>query len=144
MYPYTFYCVLLFCCTRALSAEIPDDLLDKPILECLEKTNMDKLFFKNSFDKKFHLVKGDAKLAESLECLGKSKKLINEDGKLNHDNIHNHTVNILIPLTNTNGDKDQMATKVTNECINVSGDSYSDRIANLHNCIVDALAKHSK
>ncbi|KAK4883754.1 hypothetical protein RN001_000025 [Aquatica leii] len=142
MFAYTFYCALLICCTQVFSIEIPVDLLDKPTLDCLEKINVDKMVFKDFFDEHFHLVRENAKLNEFLECAGTSKNLINEDGRFNHDSIHHHTEIVLIPILNKNGDKHEIATKVTDECINVSGDTYADRITNLHDCIVDALAKH--
>ncbi|KAK4883752.1 hypothetical protein RN001_000023 [Aquatica leii] len=143
MYSYTIYCALFICCAQVFSIKIPDALYDQHTLECMEKTNIDKAFIEKSFDEKFHVVKGDAKVNEYLSCLGKTKGLINDDGKLNPTLIYDTNMNIINILVEKNEDKHDLATEVTDECINSTGDNYGDMIANLHDCVVDAFAKHN-
>ncbi|KAK4883753.1 hypothetical protein RN001_000024 [Aquatica leii] len=142
MYSYTFYCALFICCAQVFSVEIPDPLFDKDALECLEEMKLDKSFIQKSVDEKFRVGKDDTKMQEYLECLGKAKKVVKEDDKLNEASMNDHVLNVLIPLLNKSGDKNELATKVINACIHITGDSYGKRMVNLHNCAVEELAKH--
>ncbi|KAK4883751.1 hypothetical protein RN001_000022 [Aquatica leii] len=128
--------------TKVFSVEIPDNLFDKDSLECLKNLKLEKSFIEKSIDEKFHVHTDNKNMNAYLECVGKAKNVVQEDGTLNHARVHDLILHVLIPLSNKSGDKHDMATKVTDECIHTIGDTYGEQMANLHNCGVDGLAKH--
>ncbi|KAK4883742.1 hypothetical protein RN001_000013 [Aquatica leii] len=142
MYSYTLYFVLLISFAQVFSYDIPDDAFDKITLECMEKVKIDKEFVKKIVDADFRMAKGNPKVNEHVECLAKSKKVVNEDGTLNRDVIYKEIVDVFLPLLNKTKDKEVIANKIMDECMDVQHDSLAEQMINMHNCLVDAAHKH--
>ncbi|KAF5306698.1 hypothetical protein FQR65_LT07253 [Abscondita terminalis] len=142
MYSYVLYCTLIICCSRVLSIEVPDHLFDEHILECASKLNVDKRLINQNLDESFHLPKGNDKLNQYIECIMKSHGMLLEDGTIVRDILDKDTANILLTVMNKNGDKNEIAKKIGDECINTAGNDLHDRLINLHNCLVDNANKY--
>ncbi|KAK4883743.1 hypothetical protein RN001_000014 [Aquatica leii] len=97
----TSYFVLFICVAQVLCFyEIPDEVFDKHTLECMEKVKVDKTFIKDMLDEDFHVTKSHPKLIEQLECVAKSKSVINENGEFKRDVMYNEIFNNLLPFAN--------------------------------------------
>ncbi|KAK4883745.1 hypothetical protein RN001_000016 [Aquatica leii] len=141
MHSYTFYCVLLICFVQTICLEIPDELLDKDILECMEKAKIDKKLVQKITDENFHVGKGNSQFNEYFECVATSRHMVTETGEFNREVLHNDVINILLPIINKK-DKNEVAYKIVDECMDIKNDNLGHRMIELHNCLVDAANKH--
>ncbi|KAK4883744.1 hypothetical protein RN001_000015 [Aquatica leii] len=143
MRSYTFYSVLVICFVQVFTHDIPDELFDKVTLECMEKVHIDKEAVKNMIGADYRITKGNPKISEQLECLGKAKHVVKEDDEFDRDVLYHEVMHTLLPLMNKGGaDKHELANKVTDECVTIKNDNFGERLIDLHNCFVDAVHKY--
>ncbi|KAF5271073.1 hypothetical protein FQR65_LT00492 [Abscondita terminalis] len=122
-----------------LTHKLPDD---KSIFLCLEKGNVTIEDVENSFDENFHMITTDVDFTKFLECLIEVKNGMDESGKISRDSLRNDVLNVLLPMYDKKGDLNEIASKVTDECVNIEDDVLTKRIMKLHNCLVDAVNKY--
>ncbi|KAF5307487.1 hypothetical protein FQR65_LT06842 [Abscondita terminalis] len=104
------------------TVDIPDELYDKHALQCLEKTKIDKKDVENMLDEDLHISVKTEHVRKFFECMTESKIAIKEDGQINRDVMYRDTVNVLLPMMKIKGDLNEIANKILDECMSVTGD----------------------
>ncbi|KAF5307486.1 hypothetical protein FQR65_LT06841 [Abscondita terminalis] len=131
------YCILLLCYSQAFSEH--NIILDRKTLDCAAKLNFDKHLIDNNFDDNFRLPKGHADVNQYMQCIFKSYGVINDDGTVVIDNMYQAVANVLLPMIDKRRDRNDIAIKICDECVNTIGDNVDDRIINVHNCLVGTI-----
>ncbi|KAF5306699.1 hypothetical protein FQR65_LT07254 [Abscondita terminalis] len=140
MNSYTFYCVLLICFNQIFTE--PNAILDQKTLDCAAKLNVDKYIIDHHMDENYRLAKGLKDVGRYIRCIMESHDVLQENGEIVIENMYKGVAKVFLPIVGKQGDRNAIAIKISDECVNTTGDDIYDRVINIHNCLVEAVKKY--
>ncbi|KAB0801839.1 hypothetical protein PPYR_04025 [Photinus pyralis] len=136
-------CFVFFCCAvQVFSKELPDELIDEKIHECLKELNLDKKILSTVFDDKFQIKNLSEDGVKLTKCGIKKGNYYTPDGEFNREVMVEATVKTIKSLVKHEvHDVETVADSVFEKCKTRKGEDAVAETTNLNNCVMNEIFK---